>query len=342
MLSENTGSAVKYAFERKEKSKLNMMVYNMGGQSTKVSIVSLEGTDATHFGKNVTKQKLDVLGESWDTSLGAYELDLCLADMIATRFDQMSKKESVKRMPKPMLRTIREAKKYKEMLSANRFTMASVEELSYGIDFSKKFERNDFEKDCSHLFDRVIKPVEDVLKRAGMERSEIDLIEIVGGGVRIPKVQEQIKNYMGKDVSMHLNGDDSMALGSSLIAANLTSTFRVLVPEVNDGPNYRTDIEINGLSDGDDFHKSTNLMKEKQRYGHKKLINLKHTKDIKARLTIPATEHNSRNGDYWVEYEVKGVGPIIESPKTVNYTNPTISLGFTMNHIGIPTLNKAE
>merc|ERR1711957_695906 len=167
---------------------------------------------------------------------------------IATRFDQMSKKESVKRMPKPMLRTIREAKKFKEILSANRVTMASVEELSYGIDFSKKFER-----DCGHLFDRVVKPVEDVLKKAGMEKSEIDLIEVIGGGSRIPKVQEQIKNYMGKEVSMHLNGDDSMALGSSLIAANLTTTFRVLVPEVNDGPNYRTDIEINGLSDSDDF-----------------------------------------------------------------------------------------
>lgn len=342
MLSENTGSAVKYAFERKDKSKLNIMLYNMGGQSTKASIVSLEGTDATHFGKNVTKQKLDVLGETWDTTLGAYELDLCLSDMIATRFDNISKKDSVKTITKAMLRTTREAKKFKEILSANKNTMANVEELSYGIDFAKKIDRVEFESECRHLFDRVIKPVEDVLAKANMEKSEIDLIEIIGGGVRIPRVQEQIKNYMGKDVSMHLNGDDSMALGSSLIAANLTSTFRVLVPEVNDGPNYRTDIEINGLSNDDEFQKSTTLMKEKTRYGHKKLINLKHNKDIKAKLVIPAPEHNTKNGDYWLEYEVTGVNPVIENPKHVNYTNPTISLGFAMSHVGIPNLNKAE
>ena len=79
----------------------------MGGQATKVSVVSMEGIDATHFGKNVTKQLLNVMGESWDKTLGAYELDLCLANMIADRFDKMSKKESVKALEKTMLRITR-------------------------------------------------------------------------------------------------------------------------------------------------------------------------------------------------------------------------------------------
>ena len=227
-------------------------------------------------------------------------------------------------------------------MSANKVTQANVEELAYNIDFSKRLDRDEFVSECSHLFDRVVKPIEEVLEKSGLNKSDIDLIEIIGGGVRIPKVQEMIKNYMGKDINMHINGDDSMALGASLIAANLTSTFRVMVPEVNDGPNYKTDIEIKGLYNDDDFHKESNLMKEKQRYGHKKLINLKHNKDVKATLTIPQTAHSKQNGDYSIEYAVTGVNPIVENPKYVNYTNPTISLGFTMSYTGLPSLSKAE
>jgi len=87
----------------------------MGGQSTKLSVVSLEGVETTHFGKNVTKQILNVLGESWDKTLGAYELDICVVHMIRERFDKISKKESVKSNPKAMLRVIKEAKKLKEI-----------------------------------------------------------------------------------------------------------------------------------------------------------------------------------------------------------------------------------
>jgi hypoxia up-regulated 1 len=342
LISENTGSIVKYAFERKEQAKLNVLLYNMGSSSTKLSVVSLEGQESVHFGKNVTKQILNVLGESWDTSLGAHELDLCFADMIAAKFDEKSKKPTVRQMVKNMLRITRESKKFKEILSANKFTMASIEELAYEIDFVKKFDRQEFEVGCAALFDRVTPPIEDVLAKSGLQKSDIDLIEIIGGGVRIPKVQDLIKNYMDKEVNMHLNGDDSMALGASLVAANLTTTFRVLVPELNDGPNYQTDVTIEGLAEDDDYKKSSTLLKPKQRYGLKKLLNLKHNQDIRATLIIPKVESSVALGDWSVTYDVKGVNSVVENPKHANWTNPTISLGFGMSYTGIPSLNKAE
>ena len=342
LISENTGSIVKYAFERKEQAKLNVLLYNMGSSSTKLSVVSLEGQEAVHFGKNVTKQILNVLGESWDTSLGAHELDLCFADMIAKKFDEKSKKPSVRQMVKNMLRIKRESKKFKEILSANKFTMASIEELAYEIDFVQKFDRQEFVLGCSALFDRVTPPIEEVLAKSGLQKSDIDLIEVIGGGVRIPKVQDLIKSYMDKEVNMHLNGDDSMALGASLVAANLTTTFRVLVPELNDGPNYQTDVTIEGLADDDDYKKSSTLLKAKQRYGLKKLLNLKHNQDIRATLIIPKVESSVALGDWSVTYDVKGVNSVVENPKHANWTNPTISLGFGMSYTGIPSLNKAE
>jgi len=138
LISENTGSVIKYAFERKETKKINMLLYNMGAQSTKLSVVSLEGVESQHFGRNVTKQVLNVLAESWDTSLGATELDFCLASMIQKRFDDVSKKPSIAQITKSMIRLRKESVKIKEILSANKATMASIEELAYDRDFQKK------------------------------------------------------------------------------------------------------------------------------------------------------------------------------------------------------------
>jgi len=116
-----------------------------------------------------------------------------------------------------------------------------------------------FDAECNDLFKRVVPPIEEVLKRSNLNKEDIDVIEILGGGIRIPKVQDLIRNFMEKEVGMHINGDDSMALGASLMAANLTTSFRVMVPEINDGPNYRTDITIQGLAEDDDFNKSSTL-----------------------------------------------------------------------------------
>jgi len=174
---------------------------------------------------------MTILAESWEQNLGGYELDICLANMIADRFDKISNKPSVKDNARVMLRVIREAKRFKEVLSANKFVMVGIEELAYDIDFSKKIERSEFEEECGHLFSKVIPPIEEVLKKANLSASDLDLVEIIGGGVRIPHVQDQISEYLKKDVSMHINGDDSMALGTSLIAANMTNSFRVVVAD---------------------------------------------------------------------------------------------------------------
>lgn len=344
-VSENTGSVMKYAFERKATEKINMLLYNMGSLSTKVSIVSLEGKDGTHFGKNITKQSVEVLAESWDSTLGAYELDLCLANFIARDFDAKFGKPTVLNNAKVMHKILRDAKKIKEILSANKVAMAQIEELAYEIDYSRKIERAEFETECKHIFDQVAKPLENALTKANLQKSEIDLVEIIGGGVRIPKVQELIKQFMDKDVSMHINGDDSMALGTSLMAANMTSTFRVMVPELTDGPNYRTDIVINGLNKEDDFNKSSVLFKERQKYGSKKLLNLKHNNDLSVTLTVPKigkVDGDSDEGDYYKQYEIVGVQKALEVESRANYTNPTISLGFTLNHRGIPQITRAE
>ena len=83
-----------------------------------------------------------------------------------------------------------------------------------------------------------------------MTLSDIDAIELIGGGVRVPKIQEILKSYVGnKDIGAHLNGDEAMALGASFIAANCSPSFRVRDIRLNDGFNFEVELVIKNLDE---------------------------------------------------------------------------------------------
>lgn len=89
-------------------------------------------------------------------------------------------------------------------------------------------ERTTFEKKCEHLFTKVAAPAERALEKAGLKPADIDQIELLGGGVRVPKLQEILKKVAEKDVlHVHLNGDEAMAFGSTFLATNSSSEYRM-------------------------------------------------------------------------------------------------------------------
>jgi len=83
------------------------------------------------------------------------------------------------------------------------------------------------EEAAASFFAKVTKPVEDALTKAGMTIEDIDQVEIIGGGIRTPKVYELLETYVKKDLNVHLNGDEAMCFGSSFIATNSSSKFKV-------------------------------------------------------------------------------------------------------------------
>lgn len=70
-------------------------------------------------------------------------------------------------------------------------------------------------------------PVHSALKKAGLTLEDIDQVEILGGGVRTPKVTEILQASLGKELSVHLNGDEAMCFGSAFIASNSSTNFKV-------------------------------------------------------------------------------------------------------------------
>lgn len=94
----------------------------------------------------------------------------------------------------------------------------------------RQVTRAEFEEACADLFARVTTPIEKALAMANLTLKEINSVELLGGGVRMPKVKKLLEDYFKAgelELGQHLNGDEAMALGAAFRAANLSTAFRV-------------------------------------------------------------------------------------------------------------------
>merc|ERR1711998_21242 len=110
-----------------------------------------------------------------------------------------------------------EVEKAKRALSSVHQVKVTIEGIMDGIDFSETITRARFEELCADLFKKTLKPVEQVLDDAGMKKTEIDEIVLVGGSTRIPKVQQLIKDFFnGKEPNRGINPDEAVAYGAAV------------------------------------------------------------------------------------------------------------------------------
>tara|TARA_B100000925_G_C22006010_1_gene473710 strand:- start:2599 stop:3780 length:1182 start_codon:yes stop_codon:yes gene_type:complete len=111
----------------------------------------------------------------------------------------------------------------KRVLSSSTTTNIDLESLHNGVDFNTTLTRAKFESLCSHIFNKCIDPVDRVLRDAGLPKSKIDDVVLVGGSTRIPKVQSLISNYFnGKELCKSINPDEAVAYGAAVQASILT------------------------------------------------------------------------------------------------------------------------
>jgi len=110
-----------------------------------------------------------------------------------------------------------EVEKAKRDLSSVHQVKVTIDGLMEGIDFSETITRARFEELCADLFKKTLQPVGQVLDDAGMKKSEIDEVVLVGGSTRIPKVQQLIKDYFnGKEPNRGINPDEAVAYGAAV------------------------------------------------------------------------------------------------------------------------------
>ena len=194
MVHENVAAATFYGIDRLDEEKpLNVLFYNMGGKDTEVTVARYSTmTDA----KNKTHEHVEILGEAYDETLGGQEWDHVLFKILADAFNALPEragKADVRGDPRAVKRLFKEVVKVKDVLSANKYVDVKVPELLDYVTLKMNLARETFEDASEHLFERVAAPIHAALFQAGLTAADIDQVELLGGGIRIPRVAKILK-----------------------------------------------------------------------------------------------------------------------------------------------------
>lgn len=209
IVNEPTAAAIAYGLDKSNEEK-QIVVYDLGGGTFDVSLLSIEGG------------VFEVLATSGDTHLGGEDFDHKLVRYLSKVFKKKHDID-ISANKKAYSKLKREAEKAKRTLSSQMSVRVEIDSFVDGIDFSETISRAKFEELNIDSFKKTLKPVEQVLKDAGVKKSEIDDIVLVGGSTRIPKVQELLEDFFdGKKASKGINPDEAVAYGAAVQAGVLS------------------------------------------------------------------------------------------------------------------------
>lgn len=183
------------------------------------------------------KGELAVKATAYDRHLGGRNFDQALVDHLAKEFKGRYKCD-IFTNPRAKARVLAAAEKTKKILSANQQAPVTVENLMNDIDASAMVTRQEFEAMCESLLSRVHVPLEQALADAKLDKEDIDYIEMLGGGSRVPALKERVAGFFGKPLSFTLNQDEAVARGCAFGCAILSPAFRVRDFAVQDIVNY--------------------------------------------------------------------------------------------------------
>lgn len=206
IINEPTAAALAYGLDKKDKN-MTVAVYDLGGGTFDVSILEI--------GDGV----FEVKSTNGDTHLGGDNFDRKLIDYLA---DEFKKQEGIDLRDDAMaLQRLREAgEKAKIELSGSMQTDINLPFITATQDGPKHLNvtltRSKFESLCEDLFQRTLKPCEQAVKDAGISNHDVDEIILVGGSTRIPKIQELVKEFFGKEPSKGVNPDEVVAIGAAI------------------------------------------------------------------------------------------------------------------------------
>jgi molecular chaperone DnaK (HSP70) len=221
IINEPTAAALAYGLEKSSAYKgddMNVLVYDIGGGTTDVSIL------------NICDGMFHVLSSSGNTHLGGSDFD---SRLVSYSLNYFKKKHGIAKLENlsvlSMQRLRKSCEHVKKMLSQTSKDAIAVKDFHDGINLYIPITRKDFEKICRELFIICLKPVEDALTSAGLEKDDIDELILVGGATRIPLIRENIRLFFnGKEPNANINPDEVVAAGAAIqgyILANNKDPF---------------------------------------------------------------------------------------------------------------------
>lgn len=210
IINEPTSAALAYGLDNGMAQKV--LVYELGGGTFDVSVIDI--------GDNV----IEVLATSGDNHLGGDDFDERIVNYLVEQF-KISDGINLSKDVSAMQRLREEAEKAKKELSSSVTTNINLPFIAMSKDGPHHIDitlsRQTFNELTADLVDRTITPVENALHDAGLSKTDINMVLLVGGSTRIPAVADKVRQLMGKEPSRNLNPDECVALGAAVQGGKL-------------------------------------------------------------------------------------------------------------------------
>lgn len=393
LIDENTAAALHYAMDKTFDNEQLILFYNMGGSSLQVSLIRFfQYLQPQKYGQPKSIPALEVLGKSWDTTLGGDAYDHIIVEMLVDHFNEKWRKQTgdntndVRKVPRAMTKIRLQANKVKHVLSANSEIPVHIDSVHDDLSISFTITREEFEQQMieKKMISRSIQPVIDVLNNANKTINDLYATELLGGGMRIPKIQNELQKYLNDNfdaklaaannstiteqvLGMHINADESFALGAAFAGANISTAFRVRQVGLTDINPFPIQVTLTDMpeeekksffgttkkkpeEDSAVWSKEATIFKAFGKYGVKKTIAFTHDKDVVCSLDYVNTTTLPAGTEPELErYSIKGIVDFVKemTDKKViktdaNATKPKVSLQFELSTSGIASLIKAE
>ncbi|MDH5734796.1 MAG: molecular chaperone DnaK [Gammaproteobacteria bacterium] len=210
IINEPTAAALAYGMDKK-RGDAKIVVYDLGGGTFDVSIIEIAEIDG--------EQQFEVLSTNGDTFLGGEDFDMRLIDYLSDEFKKDTGMD-LHNDPMALQRLKEAAEKAKIELSSNTQTDINLPYITADASGPKhlniKLTRAKLESLVDDLIQGTMGPCKIALKDAGLSVGDIDDIILVGGQTRMPKVQEAVKNFFGKEPRKDVNPDEAVAIGAAI------------------------------------------------------------------------------------------------------------------------------
>ncbi len=210
IINEPTAAALAYGMDKKRGDK-KIAVYDLGGGTFDVSIIEIAEVDGEH--------QFEVLATNGDTFLGGEDFDLRIIQYLTKEFERDSGVD-ISKDPLAMQRLKEAAEKAKIELSTGQQTEINLPYITADANGPKhltiKLTRAKLESLVEELVAKTMGPCKIALQDAGLKVNEIDDVILVGGQTRMPKVQEEVQNFFGKEPRRDVNPDEAVASGAAI------------------------------------------------------------------------------------------------------------------------------
>jgi molecular chaperone DnaK len=210
IINEPTAAALAYGMDKKRGDK-TIAVFDLGGGTFDVSIIEIAEVDGEH--------QFEVLATNGDTFLGGEDFDMRVIEYLASEFERESGVD-ITQDPLAMQRLKEASEKAKIELSSQQQTEVNLPYITADQSGPKhlniKLTRAKLESLVDELIDRTMGPCKIALNDAGLKVNEIDDVILVGGQTRMPKVQQEVQSFFGKEPRRDVNPDEAVALGAAI------------------------------------------------------------------------------------------------------------------------------